>query len=110
VPAFAEARRKGLPDMSEIIEKGIEALKEKLSGQTLASSVKFVVKGEGAIRIDGDSVTADDSDADVTLTADADTFRGILEGDVNPTTAYMMGRLKLDGDMGVAMKLGALLA
>jgi putative sterol carrier protein len=44
------------------------------------------------------------------MTASTDTFRGILEGDVNPTMAFMSGRLKIDGDMGLAMKLGTLLA
>ncbi len=43
------------------------------------------------------------------LTADAETFQGIMDGDVNPTSAFMGGRLKVDGDMGLAMKLGNLL-
>ena len=33
----------------------------------------------------------------------------MLDGDVNPTTAFMSGRLKVDGDMGLAMKLGSIL-
>ena len=44
-----------------------------------------------------------DDDAEVTLTADTDTFRSILDGDLNPTAAFMSGRLKIDGDMGAAM-------
>ena len=51
----------------------------------------------------------DDDAADVTLSADADTFQGILSGDVNPTSAFMTGKLSVDGDMGAAMKLGSLL-
>ena len=42
--------------------------------------------------------------------ADADTFQGMLSGDVNPTSAFMTGGLKIDGDMGTAMKLGAILS
>lgn len=96
--------------MSEVVAKAVEALKEKLGSQTFPASARFVIEGEGSVRIDGSGVSADDSDADVTLTADLDTFRGIIEGNVNPTTAFMMGRLKVSGDMGLAMKLGTLLA
>ena len=35
---------------------------------------------------------------------------GILDGDVNPTSAFMTGKLSVDGDMGQAMKLGAALS
>jgi putative sterol carrier protein len=54
-------------------------------------------------------VHASDDDADVTLIADVDTFRGILAGEINPTSAFMSGKLSIDGDMGTAMKLGGLL-
>ncbi|MEM9756282.1 MAG: SCP2 sterol-binding domain-containing protein, partial [Pseudomonadota bacterium] len=65
-----------------------------------------------AVLVDGGGVRAgDDSDeADVTMTADVDTFRDILSGDLNPTSAFMGGKLKVDGDMGTAMKLGSALS
>ena len=44
------------------------------------------------------------------MTADADTFRAILDGDLNPTAAFMSGKLAIDGDMGAAMKVGAALS
>ena len=92
-----------------IIDGAVDFLAGKISGG-LDATAKFVIDGEGAIMIDEDGVRAGDDDADVTLTADADTFQGIIEGDVNPTTAFMSGKLTVDGDMGVAMKLGSLLA
>ncbi len=95
--------------MSDVIAAAVAALREKIGGTSFPASVKFVIEGEGAVRIDETGVSADDADADCTLTADVDTFQGILAGEVNPTSAFMTGRLKLDGDMGVAMKLGALL-
>ncbi len=49
-------------------------------------------------------------EADVTMTANADTFQDILAGTLNPTMAFMSGKLKLDGDMGTAMKLGSALS
>lgn len=96
--------------MSDIVAAAVEALSAKLAGADFDGSAKFVIEGEGAVRIDGNGVTADDSDADVTMTADAETFQAIMAGDVNPTAAFMSGRLAIDGDMGMAMKLGAVLS
>jgi putative sterol carrier protein len=95
--------------MSDVIDAAVAALSEKISGG-FDGTAKFVVEDEGAIMIDGDGVRAGDDEADVTLTADADTFRDILDGSLNPTTAFMSGKLKVDGDMGAAMRLGSVLA
>ncbi len=95
--------------MPNTLETAVAALSQKLPGG-FSGSAKFVIEGVGAIMLDGSGVRAGDDDADVTLTADADTFQGILAGDVNPTAAYMQGRLAVDGDMGLAMQLGAVLS
>ena len=60
--------------------------------------------------VDGAGVRAGDEEADVTLTADPDVFKDMLSGDLNPTSAFMTGKLSVEGDMGLAMKLGGLLA
>ena len=51
-----------------------------------------------------------DDEADVTLSAVAETFKGIFDGEVNPTGAFMAGQLTVDGDMGLAMKLAGVLS
>ncbi|WP_413874424.1 SCP2 sterol-binding domain-containing protein [Albidovulum sp.] len=94
--------------MSDVVNAAVAALSEKLSGG-LPGTAKFVIAGEGALMIDGTGVRAGDEDADVTITADRDTFEGLLSGDVNPTAAFMQGKLSIDGDMGLAMQLGAAL-
>lgn len=94
--------------MSDIITAAVTQLRAKL-GDGFEGSAKFRIEGEGSIVIDGSGVHASDAETDVTLTADTDTFKGILSGDINPTSAFMTGKLSVDGDMGTAMKLGALL-
>ena len=94
--------------MSDIISAAVAALTEKLGGD-FDGSVKFEIEGEGAVRIDNTGVAVDDSDADCTLTATAEVFQELMEGDLNPTSAFMSGKLSVDGDMSMAMKLGAIL-
>jgi putative sterol carrier protein len=94
--------------MSEMIDAAVKALSAKLSGG-FDGVAKFVIAGEGSIMLDPDGVRAADEEADVTLTADADVFRAILEGEMNPTVAFMQGKLAVDGNMGLAMKIGSVL-
>ena len=94
--------------MSDVITQAVTALSAKMDGG-FDGSVKFVIEGEGAIMVDGNGVRAGDEEAECTMTADADTFESILDGDLNPTAAFMSGKLSVDGDMGTAMKLGSVL-
>ncbi len=95
--------------MSDVVEHAVKALSEKLKGG-FDGVAKFVIEGEGAVMLDAGGVRAGDEEADVTMTASVDTFRGIMDGDINPTMAFMTGKLKVDGSMGMAMKLGAALS
>ncbi len=94
--------------MSQMIDAAVSALSAKLSGG-FDGVAKFVIPGEGAIMLDASGVRAGDDEAEVTMTADADVFRAILDGDMGATMAFMTGKLKVDGSMGMAMKLGAVL-
>lgn len=94
--------------MSEMIDKAVKELNQKTGG-SFDGSAKFVVEDEGTIMLDGEGARAADEESEVTLTADADTFREIFEGELDPTAAFMSGRLKIDGDMSQAMKLASAL-
>lgn len=100
---------KGPEHMSEVITEAVAALNEKMDGG-FDGTAKFVVEGEGAIMIDEAGARAGDEEADVTLTASTETFKAILDGEENPTAAFMTGKLSVDGDMGAAMRLAGVLA
>lgn len=93
--------------MSDVVNAAVTKLQEKLG--SFSSTAKFVIEDEGAIMIDSDGVRAGDEDAEVTLTASRETFEGILDGSVNPTMAFMSGKLKIEGDMSIAMQLSQIL-
>ena len=94
--------------MSKVVNAAVEKLNEKIG--SFDSTANFVIEDEGAIMIDENGVRAGDEPAEVTLTASRETFEGILDGSVNPTMAFMSGKLKIDGSMGVAMQLGSALS
>ena len=70
----------------------------------LGKTLKFNLKGEGFIYIDGGSVTNEDKPAHLTLTITVDNLMALGEGKLDPMTAVMTGALGLS-DMGVAMGL-----
>jgi putative sterol carrier protein len=73
------------------------------------NSYLFDIEGAGQWKVDvrdGNlSVSEGSGDADVTITTSEENFEKIASGDMNPTSAYMSGKLKIKGDMGAAMKL-----
>lgn len=95
--------------MSDIIEKAVERLARRLP-DGFENRAKFTITGEGSIMVGPTGVHAGDDPADVTLTADTNTFRDMLEGKTNPMTAFMTGKLKIDGPMPLAIKLGKAMA
>jgi len=77
----------------------------------LGKTLKFDF-GENKIFIDGTGdtnvVTGDDKEADCTISVSQDDLQGMISGTVNPMTAFMSGKIKVKGDMGLAMKLQSL--
>ncbi|MCD1626522.1 MAG: SCP2 sterol-binding domain-containing protein [Paracoccaceae bacterium] len=96
--------------MSDVIDAAVAALNEKMGGSGFDGSAKFVIEGEGAVMVDATGARAADEAADVTLTASAETFEAMMSGEMNPTSAFMSGKLAVDGDMGMAMQLGSVLS
>ncbi len=95
--------------MSNVIKQAVNALNEKISGEGFDGSAKFSIEGEGSVIVDANGVRASDGDAEVTLIATADVFQDIMAGDLDPTSAFMSGKLRIEGDMGTAMRLSSVL-
>jgi putative sterol carrier protein len=95
--------------MSDMIAKAVEELDTKAKASGMSETVKFNIEGEGAVVIDGTGARASDEEADLTVTADSETFQGMMDGSLDSTSAFMMGKITIDGDMGLAMKLGTIL-
>jgi putative sterol carrier protein len=68
-------------------------------------TLKLDFKGYGFIHIAGAIVTNDDAPADCTIIVSLDDLERISKGDLDPAEAFQQGRLRIDGDIGVAMKL-----
>ena len=79
----------------------------KLAGMT--NSYLFDIEGAGkwVVAVDDGAVnvTEGEGEADTTIVTSEENFLAISRGELNPTTAYMTGKLKIKGDMGAAMKL-----
>jgi len=87
--------------------------KEKVtSGSPLGNSVKFVLGGEGVIYLNGtdNAISNEDKEADCTVNVSHSDFNDMLDGSLNPMNAFMGGKMQIEGDMGVAMKLSSLFA
>ena len=96
------------------LENFTEAVRNKVGADSgLNSTIKFVFKEGGVLFIDGKSApntvsNDEDAAADCTVKVSLEDFTKLMERKLDPTTAFMMGKIKIEGDMGVAMKLGRL--
>ena len=74
--------------------------------------VKLDFGGEGAVMLDGTAsqVSEEDGDADTTIKVSWDDWQAMAAGQLDGMTAFMTGKLKVEGDMGNAMQLQGVLA
>jgi putative sterol carrier protein len=96
-------------DFNNIAEK-IKAQAEKVS--PLGGTFKLVLDDK-IIYIDGNGdkniVSFDDKEADTVISTSQKALADMINGDLNPMMATMTGKVKIKGDMGLAMKIQSLL-
>ena len=94
-------------------EKVFEQFKKRADNASpLGGTLKFMVDGN-AIYLDGNgeqnAVSMDDLEADCTITVSTEVLEKLRDGALNPMMAVMGGQIKIDGDMGLAMKVQSLM-
>ena len=74
--------------------------------------VKIDFGDQGVVMLDGaaNQVSDDDGAADTTIKVGWDDWQQMAAGQLDGITAFMMGKLKVEGDMSNAMQLQGVLA
>lgn len=91
-----------LEDIAAKLQRGLDKA-------PLSDSLKFDCGTAGAITLSGTSARLADEPADCTIRISEDNLEKLIGGKLNPMTAFALGKIKVSGDMSVAMKLSQLL-
>lgn len=92
----------------------LETITQRVQGAVGADSgldarIKFNFGGDGFLYIDGKSapnqVHNSDTDSDITITVSMENFERIIDKKLNPKIALMTGKMRLRGDIRIAMRL-----
>ena len=94
--------------MSAILEHAVARLSQKIA--KFDGVIKFSIIDEGEILLDQKGVRIEGGPSQATLTASADVFEKILLSELNAMTAYMSGKLQINGDMSVLMRVARALS
>ena len=98
---------------TETVREFFESLETRADGSSKAAGLNatylFDINGAGKwiVRVENGrpSVSEGDGEADTTISASEETFLRIVNRELNATSAFMTGKLRIKGDMGNAMKL-----
>ena len=95
------------------VEALLETLQAKADGvDPIGSTLKFKLDDQ-VLFVDGtgerNRLSLDDKEADCTISTTMATFEKLRSGKTNPMMAVMMGKIKIKGDMSIAMKRQSLL-
>jgi putative sterol carrier protein len=96
-----------LESVTELIRRKLQAAAD------IKARVKFDFGDDGIVLVDSTQdppvVSHEDAEADTTLVCSIETFQGFMDGSQDPNVAFLLGKLKIRGSVGLAMKLNAVL-
>lgn len=92
------------------LDECTQAIRTKVGADSgLAATLKFDCGADGTVYIDGRSapntVSNADGEADCTVGITLDNLAAMLKGELEPATGFMTGKLKVAGDMSVALRM-----
>ena len=95
------------------LESILAGIQEKAKQQDPIGATLKLKVDDHILYLDGTGnsnvITQEDKDANCFVTVSMDTMKKLIAGDINPMMAVMTGKIKIKGDMGVAMKIQSLL-
>jgi putative sterol carrier protein len=105
--------------LGALLEKEMHVTKQELVGKMQVAQawvpgkrVKLDFGDQGVVLLDGaaNQVSEDDGAADTTIKVGWDDWQQMAAGQLDGMTAFMTGKLKIEGDMSNAMQLQGVLA
>jgi putative sterol carrier protein len=104
---MAETARKFFDDLAARTAGGSER------ARGLTATYRFDVEGAGSWRVEVDdgavAVSESDGPADCVISAPEDLFMRIVRGQQSPMGAFLMGKIRVEGETALAMRLKDLL-
>ncbi len=92
-----------------MLDQVVERMQKELQSKAFEGSLKFDCGNDGVVVLADGTTSRQDRDTDCTIRLTQDNLIKLLTGKLNPMTGVMMGKLKISGDMSVAVALGKLL-
>ncbi|MCK8463297.1 SCP2 sterol-binding domain-containing protein [Aliiroseovarius sp. S1339] len=91
-----------LTPIADKIERGLQKL-------PFDESLKLDCGDDGVIVLQDGALSREDADTACTISLSHANLERLMKGKLNPMTAFAMGKIKVSGDVSVAMRLGQLL-
>ena len=91
------------------IQQIVDRIRPKVEGAGFERSVKLDTGTDGVIVIDGETISTTDQETDCTIRLSLSDLEDMIAGDLSHTAAFMTGKIKVEGDMTVAMSLSQLI-
>ncbi len=96
------------------LENLTERIRQKVGNDSgLNATVKFDLGETGSIFIDASKVpnfvSNENGPADCVIKVSADTVRQIMDGETSAMSAFMSGKIKVEGNMAIAMNINKVL-
>jgi putative sterol carrier protein len=87
----------------------LQANADATRASDLTASYRFEIEGAGTWRVEvrAGVVTVEQSQepADCMIATDEQTFLGVVQNQLSPIGAFMTGKIRVEGDMGLALRL-----